>query len=60
VSITSTPSSINSSSTQGSTIAKSRQELMSNIEETIENIFTSISLGEPIKLPFYTRTINQK
>lgn len=57
----STLSSLNSSVlTQGSTIAKSRQELMNDIEQTIQSIITSISLGEPIKLPFYTRNITQK
>lgn len=41
--------------TQNSTVARSRQELMSDIQDTIENLITSIALGEPIKLPITIR-----
>jgi hypothetical protein len=56
--ISSSSSLTSSSSTQqqnGSTIAKTRQELMSDIEDTIGQIITSISLGEQVKLPFTSR-----
>lgn len=45
-----------SSTQQGSTVAKTRQELMSEIEDTIEQLINSISLGESIKLPFTCRS----
>ncbi|KAI9359025.1 Spo11/DNA topoisomerase VI subunit A [Pilaira anomala] len=41
--------------TQNSTVARSRQELMSDIQDTIENLITSIALGEPVKLPITIR-----
>lgn len=41
---------------QNSTVAKSRQELMSNIQDTIEQVITCIALGEPIKLSIITRS----
>lgn len=63
-SFASTPSSSTISgsypSTQGSTFAKSREELMADIEKTIEQIIVSISLGEPVQLPIYTRSTSQK
>lgn len=41
---------------QNSTVAKSRQELMSNIQDTIEQVITCIALGETIKLSIITRS----
>ncbi|KAI8061348.1 Spo11/DNA topoisomerase VI subunit A [Thamnidium elegans] len=41
---------------QNSTVAKSGQELMSNIQDTIEQVITCIALGEPIKLSIITRS----
>lgn len=40
-----------------STEEKSRESLMSEIEDTIEQIFTSISIGEPFKLPMKSRPL---
>ncbi|KAI7904690.1 Spo11/DNA topoisomerase VI subunit A [Cokeromyces recurvatus] len=39
------------------TVQKSRESVMSDIEDTIEQIITSIMIGEPIKLPFLTRKL---
>lgn len=40
-----------------STEEKSRESLMSEIEDTIEQIFASISIGEPFKLPMKSRPL---
>lgn len=44
-------------SQQGSTIEKSREVLMSDIEKTIEQLVTSVLVGEPIKLPLVVRKL---
>lgn len=42
---------------EGSTIEKSREVLMSDIEKTIEQLVTSILVGEPMKLPLHVRKL---
>lgn len=45
------------SSQQRSTVEKSREELMADIEKTIEQLVMSILVGEPIKLPLVVRKL---
>lgn len=54
ISSSSSDSISSSEQQQGSTVAKTRQELMYEIEDTIEQLISSIALGESIRL-FYTR-----
>ncbi|KAI8982156.1 Spo11/DNA topoisomerase VI subunit A [Mycotypha africana] len=42
---------------QRSTVEKSREELMSEIEQTVDQIMTSIMLGEVIRLPIAVRKL---
>lgn len=51
---TSSTSSLESTQ-QGSTVARTRQELMFEVEDTIEKLIRSIALGETIRLPFTCR-----
>ncbi|GAN07020.1 meiotic recombination protein SPO11 [Mucor ambiguus] len=43
-----------------STVEKSRETLMSEIEDTIEQMFASISMGELCKLPMTSRPLPQR
>ncbi|CAO3623353.1 unnamed protein product [Mucor fragilis] len=61
---TSTTASSSSSppppSTLSSTVEKSRETLMSEIEDTIEQMFASIAIGELCKLPMTSKPLPQR
>ncbi|KAL7332524.1 hypothetical protein PS15p_204550 [Mucor circinelloides] len=48
------------STTLSSTVEKSRERLMSEIEDTIEHMFTSIAIGELCRLPMTSKPLPQR
>lgn len=58
--ISTTSSSSPSSSSLSSTVEKSRETLMSEIEDTIEQMFASIAIGELCKLPMTSKPLPQR